>query len=191
MASDVSHSSSEKWMVTGDEEKGVWEEEKVESIWMASRRAILFSFLLFSFSCQRLSQSREEKKEGLPLREDMISRYMESDIIATDEHNFCGWITPDYIHYRGHFFSSLDKSLSLLLFGFFFYSPYVCLFWLIVGRLIAVDGVWRGSRGGVKMEVEMVGGSRTGSLPRLVGHVGRWHRGLEYHILSRPKGGKV
>lgn len=27
MASDVSHSSSEKWMVTGDEEKGVWEEE--------------------------------------------------------------------------------------------------------------------------------------------------------------------
>lgn len=180
-------------MVTGDEEKGVWEEEKVESIWMASRRAILFSFLLFSFSCQRLSQSREEKKEGLPLREDMISRYMESDIIATDEHNFCGWITPDCIHYWGHFFSSLDKSLSLLLFGFFFYSPYVCLFWLIVGRLIAVDGVWRGSRGGVKMEVEMemVGWSRTGSLPRLVGHVGRWHRGLEYHILSRPKGGKV
>lgn len=65
MASDVSHSSSEKWMVTGDEEKGVWEEEKVESIWMASRRAILFSFLLFSFSCQRLSQSREEKKRRL------------------------------------------------------------------------------------------------------------------------------
>lgn len=189
MASDVSHSSSEKWMVTGDKEEGVWEEEKVESIWMASRRAILFSFC-FRFhvsDCLRVGK----KKKGLPLREDMISGYMESDIIATDEHNFCGWITPDCIHYRGHLFSSLDKSLSLLLFGFFFYSPYICLFWLIVGRLIAVDGVWRGSRGGVKMEVEMVGGSRTGSLPRLVGHVGRWHRGLEYHILSRPKRGKV
>lgn len=46
MASDVSHSSSEKWMVIGDEEEGEWEEEKVESIWMASRRAILF-FLVF------------------------------------------------------------------------------------------------------------------------------------------------
>lgn len=50
MASDVSHSSSEKWMVTGDEEEGVWEEEKVESIWMASRRAILFFiFVVFVF----------------------------------------------------------------------------------------------------------------------------------------------
>lgn len=47
MASDVSHSSSEKWMVIGDEEEGEWEEEKVESIWMASRRAILFFFLVF------------------------------------------------------------------------------------------------------------------------------------------------
>lgn len=34
-------------MVIGDEEEGEWEEEKVESIWMASRRTILFFFLVF------------------------------------------------------------------------------------------------------------------------------------------------
>lgn len=49
MASDVSHSSSEKWMVIGDEEEGEREEEKVESICMASRRAILFFFFFFRF----------------------------------------------------------------------------------------------------------------------------------------------
>lgn len=49
MASDVSHSSSEKWMVIGDEEEGEREEEKVESICMASRRAILFFFIFFRF----------------------------------------------------------------------------------------------------------------------------------------------
>lgn len=49
MASDVSHSSSEKWMVIGDEEEGELEEEKVESICMASRRAILFFFFFFRF----------------------------------------------------------------------------------------------------------------------------------------------
>lgn len=65
MASDVSHSSSEKWMVTGDEEEGVWEEEKVESIWMASRKAILFSFLFcFRFhvsDCLRVGKKKKRR----------------------------------------------------------------------------------------------------------------------------------
>lgn len=83
MASEVSHSSSEKWMVIGDEEESEREEEKVESIWMASRRAILF-FVFLS-----VIVSGQGTRNRLPLREDMISRYMESDIIATDKHNLC------------------------------------------------------------------------------------------------------
>lgn len=102
----------------------------------------------------------------------MVSWYMKSDIIATDEHNFRGRITPHCIYHRRHLFSSVDRFLSLLLFGLVFYSPYVCLSGLIGQCLIAVDGVWRGTKGGMKMEVEVVGGGRTDSLPRLVRYIG-------------------
>lgn len=91
----------------------------------------------------------------------MVSRYMKSDIIATDQHNFRGRITPHCIYHRGHLFSSFYRFLSLLLFGLVFYSPYVCLSGLTGECLIAVDGVWGGARGGMKMEVEVVGGGRT------------------------------
>lgn len=91
----------------------------------------------------------------------MVSRYMKSDIIATNEHNFRRRITPHCIYHRGHLFSSFDRFLPLLLFGLVFDSPYVCLSGLIGECLIDVDGVWGGTRGGMKMEVEVVGGGRT------------------------------